>query len=293
MQIRRFESNNIQDALKQVKAVFGPEAIILSTRKVHKASSRFGWHLRPFVEIMAAVDFPQSSSSGSAEGKTAPSRPLPKEGPPDQREEEKILEKILSTGLCQKFVVGLMDGVQPLREELKGDSLLETYRNLLQWRLMEAVEVIGPHSARPKIWAFVGPTGVGKTTTLAKLAAHFSLKVTHKITLITIDTYRIGAVEQLKTYGRLLRLPVEVATNREELKKIIEDNSHQDLLLIDTIGRSPSQKSQIEELKDFLTVHPRIENHLLLSATTKDQDLDYAVRHFNLLPVKSYLFTKI
>jgi flagellar biosynthesis protein FlhF len=295
MQIRRFESNNIQEALKQVKAVLGPEAIILSTKSTHKASSRFGWHLRPFVEIIAAIDSPQSSSAGSMGEKTISSHLLPrgKEVIPEGKEEDKIVEKILSTGLSQTFVVGLMDGVQPLRKELRGGTLLETYRNLLQWRLMEAVEVIGPHLDGPKMWAFVGPTGVGKTTTLAKLAAHFSLRVTKKITLVTIDTYRIGAIEQLKTYGRLLRLPVEVATSREELKKIIDHHIHQDLLLIDTMGRSPNQESQIEELKDFLTVHPRIENHLLLSATTKDGDLDHVVQRFNLLPLKSYLFTKI
>jgi flagellar biosynthesis protein FlhF len=126
-----------------------------------------------------------------------------------------------------------------------------------------------------------------------KLAALFSAKMSKKVTLITIDTYRIGAVEQLKTYAQILRVPFEIALHREELKQIIGKNIHQDLLLIDTAGRSPNSVSQLEELKDFLTVDPQIENHLLLSATTKDKDLDLIVQRFRLLPIKSYIFTKI
>jgi flagellar biosynthesis protein FlhF len=158
---------------------------------------------------------------------------------------------------------------------------------------MEQVEVTGPALEGTKIWAFIGPTGVGKTTTLVKLAAHFSLRVTKKITLITIDTYRIGGIEQLKTYAEILRLPFEVAHDREELRKIIEKNIGQDFLFIDTVGRNPNHVNQIEELKDFLTVHPRIENHLLLSSTTKEKDLRQIIQSFSLLPIRSYIFTKI
>ena len=126
------------------------------------------------------------------------------------------------------------------------------------------------------------------------LAAHFGGKVPSKITRITIDTYRIGAVEQLRTYAQILRMPLEIALHREDLKQIIERNRHQDLLLIDTAGRSPNHPNSLEELRDFLTVHPRIENHLLLSATTKDSDLERTARLFSsLLPIKSYIFTKI
>jgi len=218
------------------------------------------------------------------------------ESPPDPQrpgEESHLIRKILSTGIRPEFVHTLVKEIQTARDDLKGRSLPEIYRRLLCWKVMESVEVTPPSGGGKKIWALIGPTGVGKTTTLAKLAAHFSLKVTPKITLITVDTYRIGATEQLKTYARILRLPVETAETKGELRQVIEKHGHQDLLLIDTAGSSPNLPERIEQLKDVLTCHPHIENHLLLSATTKDRDLDLVVQRFSALPIHSFIFTKI
>lgn len=144
-----------------------------------------------------------------------------------------------------------------------------------------------------KVSAFLGPSGVGKTTTLAKLAAICSLQRNKKITLITVDTYRIGAIEQLKTYARILRLSFEIAYSREELKEVIQNHIHQDLLLIDTAGRNPYQEDGLEELRHLLTVDERLKNHLVLNATTKDADLAQIVRRFSELPIRSYIFSKI
>jgi flagellar biosynthesis protein FlhF len=211
-----------------------------------------------------------------------------------QGEEERIVEKIRSIGISPEFITRLVEEVHGLRTELRGWSLLETYRGFLRWKLMDQIEVIAPSGKGMKIWSFIGPTGVGKTTTLVKLAAHLSLTVTPKITLVTIDTYRIGAVEQLRAYAQILRLPLEIALHREDLKQIIERNRHQDLLLIDTAGRGPHPPGQMEELRDFLTVHPQIENHLLLSATMKERDIEKVGQRFSsLVPIQSYIFTKI
>ena len=294
MQIKRFEAKDIQEAIKQVKEVMGPEAIILSTKTVKKPPFRFGLSNRSSVEVVAAIDQPTDPTSGSLPefpSSTTPQRLREKEG--GWVEADTLTQRILSTGLCPKFIEGLGEEIRNLRKEVSDWNLSETYRVLLRWKLMESVEVLSSSFDGTKIWSFIGPTGVGKTTTMVKLAAHFRLRWNKKITLITIDTYRIGAIEQLKTYAQILRIPLEIALHRKELEQIIEKNMQQDLLLIDTAGRSPNHQGHLEELRDFLTVHPSIENHLILSATTKDRDLDQIVQRFSLLPLKSYLFTKI
>jgi len=293
MQIKRFESETIQDALRQVREALGPEAIILSTRTLKKPSSPYDSGKKSTVEIVAATD----RSAGPTAGIFPSPPPLPKLPPEPAKEvsqgEDIMIQRLLSAGLSPEFVRGLAKEIGRTRKELPGWSLSETYRGLLRWKVMEEVEVTGPSFQGPQIWSFIGPTGVGKTTTLVKLAAHFHLRVTQKISLVSIDTYRIGAVEQLKTYAQILNVPLEVAHCPEELTRIIERHRHQDLLLIDTAGRSPNQKAPFEELRSFLTVHPRIENHLVLSATTKDKDLERMATSFALLPIKSYIFSKI
>jgi flagellar biosynthesis protein FlhF len=195
--------------------------------------------------------------------------------------------------LAPDFVQGLMKEMPALEGGPRGSSASEILRNYLHRKLMETVDVTGPATKGTKIWAFIGPTGVGKTTTLAKLAAQFHLKAKKNIVLISIDTYRIGAVDQLRTYADILELPLEIASCPEELKKIVERNMHQDLLLIDTVGRSPNDSKHLEELRKFLAVHPRLENHLLLSATTKDRDLGRIVERFKCVPIRSYILTKL
>jgi flagellar biosynthesis protein FlhF len=311
MQIRRFEGREMQDVLRQVKEVLGPEAIILSTKTIKKASNPFRWRQQPSIEVVAAIDRDAVPSSGPQESPLPSHDELQSSGtefvamaPPEQGvsllregrgpdEESRLIQRILSTGIQPEFVYNLVKEIRTVRHDLKNWSLPEVYRRLLCWKVMESVEVTPPSLDGRKVWALIGPTGVGKTTTVAKLAAYFSLKVTPKITLITVDTYRIGATEQLKTYARILRLPFEVAENGGELKQRIEKHRHQDLLLIDTAGSSPNLAGQCEQMKELLTCHPLIENHLLLSATTKDRDLDLMARRFSLLPIRSYIFTKI
>ena len=290
MQIKRFEAQDMQGALRQVKEAMGSEAIILSTKTVKKPGDRFRTAKPSVVEVVAATEGPvaEPAKPGGRTAALPPSKSPVKKGSGDP-----FLEGILSTGLSPEFVGGLAEELKAGGPDAPPGTTPENSQNYLRRKLMEAVEVTGPDLSGNKIWAFVGPTGVGKTTTLAKLAAHFSLRFNKRITLITIDTYRIGAIDQLKTYARILRLPLEIAPGREELQEILQRNSHQDLLLIDTAGRNPYQPGQLEELKNFLTVDPRVESQLVLSATTKDFDLAQIVQRFSLLPIRSYIFTKI
>jgi flagellar biosynthesis protein FlhF len=290
MQIKRFEAGDMQEALRQVKEAMGPEAIILSTKTLTLSSPRSGTGKRKGVEVVAAIDRTHELSSEQ------PMRDFFVDSAPEgscRKGDTPSLQRLMSTGLTPEFIQGLIREMPALGRDMGGSSVSETLRNYLQWKLMEAVEVTGPTTEGMKIWVFIGPTGVGKTTTLAKLAAQFCLRTHKKITLVSLDTYRIGAVDQLKTYADILNLPVEVAFRPEDLKKIIENNIHQDLLLIDTVGRSPNDTRHLEELRTFLSVHPHLENHLLLSATTKDRDLSQIVQRFSCVPIKSYIFTKL
>ncbi len=143
-----------------------------------------------------------------------------------------------------------------------------------------------------KIVALIGATGVGKTTTVAKIAAKFVLEKGISAALITADTYRISAVEQLKTYSDIIGLPLEIVYSPTELKAAIEKHQDKQLILIDTAGRSQHNEFQINELKDLLAVDPAIEKHLVLSTTTKYRDAADIVQKFSVCSPDCVLFTK-
>lgn len=140
--------------------------------------------------------------------------------------------------------------------------------------------------------ALIGPTGVGKTTTIAKLAAA-AIDAGSRVALITIDTFRIAAVEQLKIYGEIMNLPVEVIFRPDQLPLALEQHRDKDLILIDTAGRSPRDRSRIDELADFLGEKSGIENWLVLSAHTHERQLQKVVEMFSRVPIASLVFTKL
>ena len=139
----------------------------------------------------------------------------------------------------------------------------------------------------------IGPTGVGKTTSLIKLASQFSLVHQMKVALLTADTYRIGAVEQLKIYRDIIDIPFEAVNTPEELANALKRYSDMDLIFFDTAGRSPQNKKQIQELRSFLDIAKPAETHLCVSATTKNSDLLPIVGKFGLVPINRFLVTKL
>lgn len=139
----------------------------------------------------------------------------------------------------------------------------------------------------------VGPTGVGKTTTIAKLAGRLSLVEKKKVGLITIDTYRIGAVEQLKTYADIMNIPFRVVFTLKEMEASIEAMKNCDVILIDTTGRSSKNTMQISELRAFVERVNTDNIHLVLSCTTKNSDINSIIEGYKILGYNNIIITKL
>lgn len=148
---------------------------------------------------------------------------------------------------------------------------------------------------KPYVIFFIGPTGVGKTTTIAKLSSKLILEDKKKIAILTADTYRIAAVEQIKTYANILSIPVDVVYEAKDLDKIIPKYKEYDYLLIDTAGRSHKNKEQVDDLKSLYTYFKDylISNYLVLSATTKYKDLKNITQLYSDIADYSIIFTKL
>jgi len=146
---------------------------------------------------------------------------------------------------------------------------------------------------KPTVIIFVGPTGVGKTTTLAKIAANYSLNLRKNVGLITADTYRIAAVEQLKTYAEILGLPINVIYSPNEIKDAISLYSDKDVVLIDTAGRSCRNKPQFDELKSLIAASEPDEVYLVMSSTTSIHNCNDILQNYSFLKDYKLIFTKL
>jgi flagellar biosynthesis protein FlhF len=164
-------------------------------------------------------------------------------------------------------------------------------------RLIEAeISIGGPirvTSAERRLVALVGPTGVGKTTTIAKLAANFRLRQRRRVGLITVDTYRIAAVDQLRTYADIMDLPMEVVATPREMREAVARFADFDLVLMDTAGRSPRDEVRIQELRAMLAEAAADEVHLVLSTTAGLASLHAAVNSFARVGATSLVLTKL
>lgn len=190
------------------------------------------------------------------------------------------------------------EGAQRLIEQLQHQpsSQNQTLHQAALTVIEQLVSVAPPDfsgNLRQQRIALIGPTGVGKTTTLAKLAALFLGTRGGSIAFITIDTYRIAAVEQLKVYGEIMRLPVEVVISPDQLRDALDRHRDKELILIDTAGRSPKDTISIMELSQFLKPDLNIEKHLVLSAATRENELFDIIGRFAPVGIDRTIFTKI
>ncbi|MCI0333755.1 MAG: flagellar biosynthesis protein FlhF [Planctomycetes bacterium] len=162
--------------------------------------------------------------------------------------------------------------------------------------LEEEVQVAGSIKTgadRCRVVALVGPTGVGKTTTIAKLAANYRLREKLRVGLITVDTYRVAAVEQLRTYADIIDLPMEVVATPREMREAVNRMGHLDLVLMDTAGRSPRDEVKIQELKSMLSEAEPDEVHLVLSSTAGAKSLIATAERFADVGTTAMLLTKL
>ncbi len=152
---------------------------------------------------------------------------------------------------------------------------------------------ITPVAGQRKVIALVGPTGVGKTTTIAKLAANFQLREGLSVGLVTVDTYRIAAVDQLKTYAEIIDLPMKVVTNPIEMRLALDELAGLDLVLVDTAGRSPHDDLRIQELEQLITGTGIDEAHLVLSGTSSEENWEATLNKFSSTGITSVILTKL
>lgn len=307
MIIKKYLADNINEALSRIKMELGPDAIIVSRRNV-KQKGFMGMFLPKRLEITAALD----------DSPRKEAVPIQKTEPVIESEGKKEVEKELSEvkEILQKLVedkektakkdrkIGIRklllerdvseDVLNCIAEDARKREKYQNISRLPDSALLDEInEVIKVGPAREgRIHAFIGPTGVGKTTTIAKVAAIEALNTRQKIGLVTIDTYRIGAVEQLKIYADILGLPFEVINNTDDIEKSLDNLRDCDRIFVDTTGRSIKNVMQLSELKLYLDRIKPDTTYLVVSMTTKYHDLIQALRSFEAMDYTNLILTK-
>ncbi|MBP7461853.1 MAG: flagellar biosynthesis protein FlhF [Candidatus Delongbacteria bacterium] len=316
MRIKKFQAKDIKEALSMVKKELGAQAVILKSETI---KSRGHWG-NESVEITAAVDMTQQDHDILRQTAQESKRPLDfqtqlssteTESPAADRidlpaepeyitfsfhgdDKIKYFQKILYKNEMTPF--HLIKLTKQVLENYQPTMDMPEIAGLFRESLRRSIRISGQlllRKNKPTIMALIGPTGVGKTTTIAKLAANFSIYGKLKIGLITIDTYRIAAVDQLRTFAEIINLPLKVVYNEQGMLEALDEFLGMNLILIDTAGRSPKNEDQIHELQDLLQVAQPEETHLVLSATTKLNDNLDVISRFGIIPIHRLIFTKL
>lgn len=203
-----------------------------------------------------------------------------------------VYEQLIDNEVREEIVNQLTTGLEQLRsddQEEVADVISVIYKRVL--KLLSGNETISADKKNTVF--FVGPTGVGKTTTIAKIASYFTLNLGKRVALITSDTYRIAAVEQLRTYANILNIPIKVVYSGEELNEAVEHFSDRDLILVDTAGRSHKNTEHQEELRGLMDAVDEKEVYLVLSVATKYKDLLKITQVYDEMTDYKIIFTKL
>ncbi len=210
---------------------------------------------------------------------------------PGLRQLQDHLERIdVDPALAARILSFLQDrmdkgGVPPGRE-------VDAFRELVARTVRVSGDLVAGDGPR-RVVAFVGPTGVGKTTTVAKLAARYALQDGRRVGLVTVDTFRIAAVEQLKTYAQIMGVPLRVAVDADGFRAAVDELADRELVLVDTAGQSPRDEQSLAELLALFPEGVHTEVHLVLAVTTRGRDLERILRHYGLLKPSRLLLTKL
>lgn len=308
MIVKKYIARDMNDAMGKIKLDLGPEAVIIAQRKIRKAGIR-GIFSPKILEVTAAKDKKGASYSGEGnydaivslqsimtkEIEERAKKPVNNEK--KDKEEKSNLESELKEmkGLLYKFMEeksvdeGELYKNLDLIEDLK--ELMGKSEEEVKAKLKETIEITSK-DFKGKV-VMVGPTGVGKTTTIAKLAGRLALIEKKKVGLITIDTYRIGAVEQLRTYAEIMNVPFRVVMTLAEMDEALEAMKNCEVILIDSTGRSSKNLMQISELRAFIDKIKPDNISLVLSATTKNNDLKSIIEGYGALGYNDLIITKL
>lgn len=319
MKMKKYVAATMPEAMLQIRKELGTDAVILNSREI-RSGSFFGFFKKRNIEVVAALD-PQPTKA-----KTNINSELPDIEPAigQRRADEQVLSEI-------KHLKKLLEGQNQHVQANFSPKYKLVYQHLIEQEVTTTVAaeivhaVIDQHEGRgedldqpaifretmkemsarldnlsfeginynKKIIHFVGPTGVGKTTSLAKIAAKSMLKDHKKVAFITADTYRIAAIEQLRTYATILDVPLEVAYDIEDYKHAVKKFKGYDLILVDTAGRNFRDAKYVLELEESIDFNDDIETYLVLSLTAKPNDLQKISDQFKHIPIKASIFTKI
>jgi flagellar biosynthesis protein FlhF len=326
---RTYRAGSMKEALAQVRRDLGGHAVILNTREVRRRRL-FGLGTRELIEVTASdgIAAPVTVSMPSAVSPASMATPLPasqsaamlqaqfgeqlgrlhamvetlsRNGRVDHLLPElpgelvttyaQLLEADVPEVLARRLVRHVADRLEP-EDVHRSDRVREALCDAVEACVPVAPPIAAVAGTR-RVVALVGPTGVGKTTTVAKLAANFKLAHGFRPGLVTVDTYRIAAVEQLRTYAEIIDLPLAVANAPGEMTRAIDELGDVDIVLIDTAGRSPRDEVKIRELADFLAEARPDEVHLVLSAVAGERSLRAAVERFSPVGADRLILTKL
>ncbi|WP_076351093.1 flagellar biosynthesis protein FlhF [Paludisphaera borealis] len=325
MNARTYRGKTMKEALARVRRDLGGDAVILAAREVRRRRL-FGLGPRGGIEVEASLTMPadplaaavrapaSAVSRASASASSPPTglgselgrihtmvETLSRQGRLDHWMLDlpseltpiygRLLEADVPELLARQLVRMVADAATPEDLATPGDAL-RAVREALEDALAIAPPIRAVSGAR-RVVALVGPTGVGKTTTAAKLAARFKLRQGLRVGLLTVDTYRIAAIEQLKTYADIIDLPLAVGRDPESARQAIDELGDVDLVLVDTAGRSPRDEPKIQELGELLARIRPDEVHLVLSAATSQRSLRAAADQFAPARPDRLLLTKL
>ena len=302
----------MERALALVKKELGPDAIILSSRQDRSTSGENGF------EVTAAHD--QQSDDAGVVSRDAPKNDFSAEMRTGIEEIKgflsllisskdyfsqlqmkqpvaEIYHSLLTRGFDEKQIYLLLNKVVADLDGGASDKgqIFDAFcaRFFAKIRIAKPFRSIPHTGGSAAVFTFVGPTGVGKTTTLAKLAAYLKIKRQLDLGIISIDTYRIGAVNQLQTYANILDIPFCVAQSKTEFVKAREQFRHCDVILVDTTGRNFLKRDHVKDLQEILDQGQKFNHFLVLSSTAKDEDLKQTIFHFREMDIHSLIFTKL
>ncbi len=288
----------MQDTIFKIKADLGSEAIILNTRKFKRGL--FGIFGKTNVEVIAGLEEENNKNSLQASDEINNLKDMIENLNKHWQSDSFSRELPSELGMIYQYLEKQGVDIELNRDFIRKLNLSH-YENgqLIQVLEKEIEDFLGNPSPiicedSPRIVSFIGPTGIGKTTTIAKLAAYYSLDQGKKVGLITADTYRIAAIEQLKTYSDIIDIPLHVVYNNEDLSKVINEKlSDFDMILIDTAGSSWNDKMQIGKLKKLVDRKLVDEMHLIISMNMKRSDIDAVIGRFSELKPDKIILSKL